>query len=511
MNDKLDQLNNLRNKTSNLDNKAITKAAEELENQRVLKKANSLTSKTLDADRAERWVIDYLINIKIRDQAKLIHTVEQDKNYLRQIKKLYYDKILEHLQSNNIIVRGYKSIEDFANYMVSEQVGYSVLEDAFNDPEVSDIYCINHNTIFVEKAGKNVKYHKAFKDERHYIRVIERFIRNDGKEINVGQDKKVDFTLYGDRGTATSDAISTKGYSLTIRKHREEHIVLDQLIQTQLLSEEMAEFFKLIIDGESNLVYAGITGSGKTTSLRALLDYYIYKNGKRTLVCEDTEELFLKNEHTLALVTAESEDEKLSIDLQDIIYMALRQKPKYIVVGEIRGAEAKAAVEAMETGHSTLTTMHAGTPLNAVNRLINKYLEGMGNLSTDIAERIVSSGIDYIVIQDNIEGIGRKITNVTEVSYDFDNEQTVFRTIFEFDFTINDFVLKNRVSPSKANHLLRRGVDYDFVTKWTTTGDEKIEKEWIDKTNKLYLEDKERRLKEYSDKNYKYKPEIIFY
>ena len=465
---------------------------------------NSKANEVVDYDEAEKIVVDYLSEKKILEMTVNDGAIASNRNLTKQdlreakerTRKLVSDCILQ----NNISVRGYggEKLDEFINDMVSEYSGYSILEDAFNDPDVDDIYCIEWNKIYVERAGKNVKYEKTFRSKEHYKDVVERFIRKAGKEINIGDSKIVDFELYGDRGCATSPAVTPKDYTMTLRKHREDHIMLDDLLYQQVLNEEISEFFGITIDGESNIIYAGITGTGKTTTIRALIDHYVTLNNKRMLVCEDTQELFPKNDHTLELVSCRAEDPKADVPLYKLIITALRLKPKYIVVGEVRAEEAQAAVEGMETGHSTIFTMHAGRPINAINRLVTKYLMMMPSLGVDVVERIIGSAVDFIAIQDHIPDVGRKVSVITEVEFNDDTKRIELRNLLEYDFNQDDWVWKKRIAPEKCRNLMRRGVKKDRVAKWMDTGNPEIEKAALKELNDTYYAEKEERIKRYT-------------
>ena len=288
-------------------------------------------------------------------------------------------------------------------------------------------------------------------------------MREAGTELNKGEKKIVDFEVYGNRGNAIIDTVATKGYCLTMRKHAENPIVLQQIVNGGTMSQTIADLLGYIIQGEMNLIYAGITGSGKTTTLRALLDYYVPQLGKRILCAEDTQELFLKNEHTVELKTVHSNKEEESVDMESLIITALRMKPKYIVVGEVRGAEAEAAVEGMETGHSTIFSMHGGTVWNIVNRLVTKYLMSMPSLGIEVVERIIGSAVDYVAIQDDVPGIGRRVTSIHEISYDFEKRCVTATPIVEFSFEKMDWEWKNPISSEKTRTMLRRGLPLEKV------------------------------------------------
>lgn len=387
-----------------------------------------------------------------------------DKEYFRKIKSQYRSIIGDIVYSEQIKVREYaNNMNGFIEFVVEEFVGYSVLAEAFYDPSVTDIFCNSWNEIFIEKSGnpRPEQYPLTFRSPKHFEAFIERILRVDGKEINRGTNKIVNGTFYEDRFNAIIDPVAAKGPAITFRKHSEDHIKLNQLLSGGVMSKELADFLGMLLLGECNLVVGGITGSGKTTTLRGLIDKYISESGKRLLVVEDTQELFPEAEHNLQLVSFYADKAEETVDLEYLIYTALRLKPKYIVIGEVRGPEAQAAVEAMETGHSTIFTAHAGTPVNLVNRIVTKFLQSMPSLGIDVVERIIGSAIDYVAIQDDIPGIGRKVTSVTEVSYDFDTRRVTFKPIYRFNFQTHEFDRLNKISPEKADKMLRRGIPLD--------------------------------------------------
>lgn len=397
---------------------------------------------------------------------KLLEGESKTKEHLRELKEEKRVQISNVVFSKNIRVRDY-SPDEFIDAAVEELVGYSILSEADKDPSITDIYCIEWNKIYVEKNGKNEKYPYTFRSKKHYHNFIERVLRDGGngvgKVVDSGEHKLVDAEFYGDRVQVTSESVTPKDKTLTIRKHSENHVKVSDLLQQGVLNDKIYDFLSKIILGELNLIYAGITGSGKTTSIRAILDDTVTKSNKRMLVCEDTQELAPENDHTVEMVSSKNPDPRLEVTLYDIIMATLRLKPKYIVVGEVRGKEAQAAVEAMETGHSTIFTMHGGEPINIINRLVTKYLMAMPNLGIDVVERIIGSAVDYIAIQDDIPKIGRRISIISEVSYDFEKRRVMLKPIWEFDFKTKAYKMVNKISPTKAKTMMRRGLDYEDI------------------------------------------------
>lgn len=396
--------------------------------------------------------------------------VKKDKVYLRERKAKFRHYIDRALVSEGFSVQGI-DLKTFLNEMVAEFAGYSVLEAAFADPDVSDIFVVSWDLIFVERNGKNAKYHRTFRSAKHFEDVLKRFLREAGKEINSGDSKIVDFELYQDRGNAIHPVVSPTGYTLTMRKHKEDHIKRDDIIRQNVANEKLLDFIGMLVRGESNIICGGITGSGKTTTIRAILDYYVSKANKRMLVCEDTQELFPKNEHTVQMVSVRADNPEEEVSLRKLILTALRLKPKYIVVGEVRGVEAEAAVEGMETGHSTIFTMHAHDPWSAIDRLVTKYIMAMPALGYEVVERIIGGSVDYIFIQDDVPGVGRKITKLSEVTYNFKEHRIEVKTICAFNIKTGDWEWKGKISHRKADKMLRRGIPISEIEPWIEGGE----------------------------------------
>lgn len=110
--------------------------------------------------------------------------------------------------------------------------------------------------------------------------------------------------------------------------------------------------------------------------------------------------------------------------------------------------------------------MHGGEPVNIINRLVTKYLTAMPSLGIDVVERIIGSAVDYVCIQDAIPGIGRKMTILSEITYDFKTQRVDMKPIFKFDFATKDFKWLNPISEAKAEVMMRRGIKIEQLEKW---------------------------------------------
>ena len=440
----------------------------------IMQKAEKKSMELEEVYRYMSKAIEADDTIKSQENAfsKLSPEERKTKDFYRKNFEFYYSVIRKNLLAEGI--ETYRKIDDgveildvdkVARYIASGYVGFDCLEEAMEDPGVTDIYCISWNTIFVERNGKNERYNRRFRSEYAYNNFIDRMLRVAGKALDSSENKIVDFEIYGNRGNVINDMIATKGRCLTLRKHQEDPITLENMLEQKVMDIHIADMLGLFIQGETNMIYAGITGSGKTTAIRALLDHYISMLHKRALVLEDTQELFLKNPHTVDLTTFIGNDEKNNVTLRDLNITALRMKPKYIIVGEVRGAEAESAVEGMETGHSTIFTMHGGNVWNVINRLVTKYLMQMPTLGMEVAERIIGAAINFVAIQDDIPGIGRKVTSIHEIGYDFENRRVTAEPIVKYDIRKSKWIWYKTIGDEAISTMSRRGVPMEKIDK----------------------------------------------
>jgi flagellar protein FlaI len=144
-------------------------------------------------------------------------------------------------------------------------------------------------------------------------------------------------------------------------------------------SADQLVYFWLAIENNKNLIFIGGTASGKTTSLNAT-SFFIPPMSKVVSI-EDTREITLYHENWIASVTREAISEGASnIGMFDLLRAAMRQRPEYIIVGEVRGQEAQTLFQAMNTGHTTFSTLHAGDVDSAIHRLENEPLNVPRNM-----------------------------------------------------------------------------------------------------------------------------------
>jgi pilus assembly protein CpaF len=228
--------------------------------------------------------------------------------------------------------------------------------------------------------------------------------------------------------------IAIKGPTITIRKFAKERFGAEDLIRFGTLSPEMSELLGACIEAKLNIVVAGGTGSGKTTTLNILSSFI--PEDQRIVTIENAAELQLRQDHVVTLESrVASVDGRGEVSMMDLIVNSLRMRPDRIIVGECRAGEALAMLQAMNTGHDgSLTTLHANTPRDTIARLETMCLMAGMDLPIRAIREQVASAVDLIVQQERLKDGTRKITYITEV-LGIEGETVQLQDIFVYEQT----------------------------------------------------------------------------
>ena len=279
---------------------------------------------------------------------------------------------LESLLEGYGVDAGMDTFHALAYYLYRDFRGFGKVDPLLNDRHIEDVSCDGYDLpIFV--------YHDEYTDIRTNVSYGEdeldnyviRLAQQSGRHISVG-DPMVETTLAdGSRAElALGEEVTPRGSAFTIRQYAEEPFTPIDLIEYGTFSVEQMAYFWLCIEHNKSLIFAGGTASGKTTSMNAV-SMFIPPRAK-VLSIEDTRELSLYHDNWLSSVTRERRYEGTDIDMYDLLRSALRHRPEYIIVGEVRGEEAITLFQAMNTGHTTFSTMHADSIETVINRLENE-------------------------------------------------------------------------------------------------------------------------------------------
>ena len=327
-------------------------------------------------------------------------------------------------------------------YIKRESLGFGKIDPLMRDPHIEDISCDgSEEPIFLyhRKYG-SVKSNVQFNDEEELSFFVVRLAQKCGKHISIAEPI-LDATMPdGSRIQMTlSTEVTTKGSTFTIRKFRADPFTPPDLIALNTVSAEILAYFWMAVENGVNALIAGGTASGKTTILNAL-SLFIPREAKIVSI-EETREINLPHPNWIPGVARSGFGEVVAdkvigeIDLYDLMKAALRQRPEYILVGEIRGKEAYVLFQAMATGHTTYSTVHADSAKSLIHRLEGKPIE---------IPRIMLQSLDVVSIHITTRVKGRRVRRCKQVIEIIDIDPTtkeiLTNEVFHWDPVEDKFI-----------------------------------------------------------------------
>jgi pilus assembly protein CpaF len=328
----------------------------------------------------------------------------------------------------------FETKKNLVNTVSHDLVGYGPITPLLNDPDVSEIMVNGPFHIYAEKRGKLVQIDSRFRDEEHAMQIIEKIVAPLGRRIDESSPM-VDARLPdGSRVNAIIPPLALNGPTITIRKFPQHRLQINDLVEFNTLTSEMAHFLDACIKARLNVLISGGTGSGKTTLLNVLSSFI--PHDERIVTIEDAAELQLSQDHVVSLETRPPNIEgKGAITIRDLVRNSLRMRPDRIVIGEVRSSEALDMLQAMNTGHDgSLATGHANTPRDMLSRLETMVLMAGMDLPIRAIREQIAGAIDIIIQQSRLKDGSRKITHITEV-IGMEGEMITLQDIFVFRTT----------------------------------------------------------------------------
>lgn len=302
------------------------------------------------------------------------------------------------------------------NLIQNEINGYGPITELLSDNSVTEIMVNGPDEIYVEIDGRIIRDDSvSFIDDNHIIRTIQRIVQPLGRTIDAA-NPMVDARLKdGSRLNAIIPPLSLKGPVLTIRKFSRNLDNIEDILRKGTMTIHMARFLEAAVKAKLNIIICGGTGTGKT-SLLNILSSFIDDN-ERIITIEDAAELKLKQSHVISLETRLVNYEGSGeITIRDLVRNSLRMRPDRIIVGEVRGKEAFDMMQAMNTGHEgSLTTLHANSPEDALNRLETMLLMNDMDIPVSAVRGYIENAINLIVNIERLADGRRKVTSICEV------------------------------------------------------------------------------------------------
>src|SRR5437867_1915683 len=284
----------------------------------------------------------------------------------------------------------------------------------------------------------------AEKDKKEYLEeAVDSFIQSRGLRLAPASKDKIvyyiirDFVGYGPVDVLMSDLriedVSCDGTGIPL-------FIFHQKFGTA--SAEMVAYLWVAVENGKSMMVCGGTASGKTATLNSAALFI--RPGAKIVSIEDTREINLPHENWIPGTTRSGVGERGAdgkaggeIDMYDLVRAALRQRPNYIVVGEVRGKETYTMFQAMATGHPTMSTMHADSVKSMVNRLENPPIN---------TPRILLTALNFVIIQSHArigDSIVRRMKQIVElVGFEPETNELITNTVYEWDAATDTFVYK---------------------------------------------------------------------
>ncbi len=333
-------------------------------------------------------------------------------------------------------------------YVTRDNLGLGKIDSLMHDPLIEDISCDGVNVpMYIwhrkfESIPTNIRFQTAEELDTYALRLAYLC----GSHVSIAQPMLDASLPDGSRINLTyGSEVTRKGSTFTIRKFKLDPFTVTDLVSFKSLSPEMAAFFWYAVENRVSILVAGGIAAGKTTLLNCLSMFI--KPDLKVVSIEDTPELNLPHENWIPATTRTHfglSTENADVSLFDLLKASLRQRPDYIIVGEIRGTEAYTLFQAVSTGHLGMSTVHAESVESCVYRLESAPMN---------IPRTLIAGIDIILVQKRVEIGGkptRKTVSVSEiVGLDPRSGEILTNEVYKwnaaedaFDFTGRSYILE---------------------------------------------------------------------
>lgn len=338
-----------------------------------------------DLDHHTERILDRIKEILERSFDVDFTELEADEadQYLTEKIDMIVDKYNISLTDRQRDVIRYYAYRDFA--------GLGQLQPLMNDKEVEDISCDGNNIpVYVyhrnPKFG-SIKTNIVWDDEDELDSFVMKLAQRCGRSISVSSPLLDGALPDGSRVQATlATDIARKGSNFTIRRFTEDPLTPIHMMDFETENAQMLSYLWTLVEHGKSILVAGTTGAGKTSQLNALSLFI--RPEKKIVSIEDTPELRLPHDHWVPEVArsgfGSSAEDGGEVSMDDLLKESLRQRPEYIIVGEVRGEEAYILFQQMATGHTGLSTIHA----DSLEMLMDRLTTNPINLSPSLVETL---------------------------------------------------------------------------------------------------------------------------
>mgnify|MGYP001561322363 CR=1 FL=1 len=416
----------------------------------------------------ERTLIDLKLKVveALAGKLNLSQSLEERKAFVSEA----FLELVKVPEDKSLIKKvGFSVEKESAEKFADDFLSFDIISEFLNNPDVEDIVIDGLKPIFLHTTKSGfIKTDKKFTSGRELDLFIKKLILLSGRN-NISSFSEIVNLELPDNAGRVNIVNSPYGPQLTITRARLHPLSIIDLIEREALSYELAAQLWLYVEGMSvkpaNILIAGGPGAGKTTLLNAILAFIPPKD--RLVVIEDTLEL---NTNALHECSRLESDDKVS--LADLVKNTLRMRPDRIVIGEVRGAEAKDLMTAMNVGRYCMGTLHASTTREAIIRLQNEPMN---------APSVLINLVDVFVIMKKTEtnGKARRVIKELVETAGMEQKEVLICPVWKYDSDTNKFC---ELSPGPyRDHLARaKGVYPTEVMK-----EVKVRAEFLRRLKKL--------------------------
>ena len=334
-------------------------------------------------------------------------------------------------------------------YLIRDFLGYGKIELLFHDPNIEDISCNGVNTpLYIwHRVYESLPTNIIFPTDDELNFVVTRLVYKTGNQISIANPILEGTLPEGFRVHVTLNEVSKRGDTFTIRKFRTTPFTVVDLIQLGTISPRIAAYSWILVEYLRSMMVCGAVASGKTALLNGISMFI--KPEMKVVTIEEVRELRL-HENWIPLTTRPSYQPGIQeVDLFALLKSALRQRPDYIIVGEVRGEEAYTLFQSIAVGHGGLCSIHADSEDSVIKRLLTKPMD-IPPMMLPLMNCLIQ--IRRVALNDHVV---RRVESITEiVGMNQKTQEPILETRFKWNAETDAFMYNKPKNKKSVFNLI---------------------------------------------------------